>query len=312
MTDVDLISVDWGTTSFRAALVGADGQILDRRAGAEGILAVPDGDFRSVLERYVGEWRVARPAAQIVMSGMIGSRQGWVEAPYAGTPASVDVVARDMRLIDGGSLLGGILVVPGVAIASQGLAPDVMRGEETQVFGAIGDGDRGRRLFVLPGTHSKWVDVHDGAIATFATYMSGEIFAALSSHTILGRLMSDAKDDDRSGYADGVRAGAADGHAGELLNRVFWARTHGLVDGWSGGRLKSFLSGLLIGAELKAASCRADGATTFTIIGSDTLSSLYLEAARVLGMEAVVAEPDRAVAGQILLLCARMRLEHGA
>ncbi|HRK18013.1 MAG TPA: 2-dehydro-3-deoxygalactonokinase [Hyphomicrobiaceae bacterium] len=312
MTNLDLISVDWGTTSFRAALVGSDGRIVDRRAGAEGILAVPDGDFRSVLERYVVDWRVARPTAQIVMSGMIGSRQGWVEAPYAATPASLDVVARDMRSIDAGPVLGAVLVVPGVAMSSNGLAPDVMRGEETQVFGALGDGERDRRLFVLPGTHSKWVDVRDGAIAEFATYMSGEIFAALTSHTILGRLMADAKDDDRSGYADGVRAGAADGHAGDLLNRVFWARTHGLVDGWPGGRLKSFLSGLLIGAELKAASRRADGATTFTIIGSDTLSTLYLEAARVLGMEAVVAEPDRAVAGQILLLRARKRLEHGA
>jgi 2-dehydro-3-deoxygalactonokinase len=247
--------------------------------------------------------------APIVMSGMIGSRQGWVEAPYAKALATLEAVARDMVAIDGGPVLGEVLVVPGIVTETRSGAPDVMRGEETQIFGALGGVSGGQHLFVLPGTHSKWVDVRDAAIASFATYMSGEIFAALSSHTILGRLMTDAGDEDAAGFDDGVRAGAMDGHVGELLNRVFWARTHGLVSGWSGMRLKSYLSGLLIGAELKAASGRAGGIGAFTIIGSDELSARYLAAARILSMTAKAAEPDRAVAGQRLLLGVRRKLQ---
>lgn len=310
MSPTALISVDWGTSSFRAALVAPDGRIVERRACADGILQVRDNGFQSILEREVGEWRKADPEARIVMSGMIGSRQGWVEAPYVALPATIAEIGRQFCTVDGGPVLGEIQLVPGLVSESPDGAPDVMRGEETQIFGAMND-DADSRLFVLPGTHSKWVEVRNGAIVSFATFMSGEVFAVLISHSILGRLMTEIADSDEAGFKDGVVAGAAPGHPGDLLNRVFWARTRGLVSGWSAGRLRSYLSGMLIGAELAAAAQKSGSADEFTIIGSDVLAARYLEAAQVLSLSAKLAEPDRAVYGQRRLLMARDASRNG-
>src|SRR5262249_55012284 len=155
--------------------------------------------------------------------GMIGSRQGWVEAPYARCPASAHDVVGGLAKIAHGGL--EIAVVPGLSTDSHGMA-DVMRGEETQSFGALAftslDG-----LYLLPGTHSKWAEVAGGRILSFRTFMTGEVFSALKNHTILGRLMRDGAGD-VGGFELGVREGAALDGAGTLLNRLFATRTYGL------------------------------------------------------------------------------------
>lgn len=288
-----LIAVDWGTSSFRAYLVAADGAIVARKADANGILSVHDGVFAPVLDRAVTDWRVSHGKVPILLSGMIGSRQGWREAPYLECPARAEDVAASLLHFDVDGL-GPLAIVPGL-IDRQGGMPDVMRGEETQILGAL-QSKPSAQTFVLPGTHAKWVTVAGGRIATFRTYMTGEVFAALKSHTILGRLMVEAAHDPEA-FRRGVLFGSAPGMPGDILNRVFSTRTLGLTSALSAEAAASYLSGLLIGAEIASAA----PASVLTIIASDMLAARYEEAAVHLGLEAERAAADCVANGLLVI-----------
>src|SRR5918911_1724747 len=147
------IAVDWGTSSFRAFLVDPNGAVVDRVANANGILAIRDGDFAGALEAAVLRWRERHPDAPILASGMIGSRNGWRAAPYVGCPADLDALAAAMVQV-AAPRLGPVWLVPGVMRRDARNVPDVMRGEETQILGAVEHAGGPPRLFVLPGTHS--------------------------------------------------------------------------------------------------------------------------------------------------------------
>lgn len=299
----ELISVDWGTTSFRAYLVATAGAVLDRRESGAGILAVKDGDFAGTLCVAVADWLATTPGLSIVMSGMIGSRQGWVEAPYVATPADAAAIAAASVLVDAASL-PAIRLVPGLVTRAADGRPDVIRGEETQVIGAMHRLDVSDGLFVLPGTHAKWLTVAGGALAGFETYMTGEVFAALKDHTILGRTMAAGSAaamgaGSGAGFARGVMLGADSGHPGHLLNRIFSARTLGLMSELADTEAADYLSGLLIGAELAAAT--SGGARRFTIIASQALAARYQTAASLLGLACDVAPADCVVAGHFAL-----------
>lgn len=292
-----LIAIDWGTTSFRGYLVAADGTIVARQSGAQGILAVKDGRFADVLHAATADWHAQFGPLPIVMSGMIGSRQGWREAPYLKCPAQArDIAANLLRFDTDG--LGSIAVVPGLLDQPGGM-PDVMRGEETQIIGALQSARTGGQTFVLPGTHAKWVAVRDGAISGFRTYMTGEVFAALKGHTILGRLMADAPHDPRA-FERGVTFGAAPGAPGDLLNRLFSTRTLGLTGSLAADEAASYLSGLLIGAEIASAA----PASSFTIIASEGLAARYEDAARQLGLAATRAPADCVAEGLLVIASA--------
>jgi 2-dehydro-3-deoxygalactonokinase len=294
-----LISVDWGTSSFRAFMASEDGAVLDRVESDRGILTVAPGGHEKVLSDAVGKWRSQNPAP-IVMSGMIGARQGWVEAPYASCPANLCDVAAAMATIPTQEL-GNILVVPGLSFIDAHGAPDVMRGEETQIFGALAAMQAQDGLFVLPGTHSKWARVEAGRIIAFATYMTGEVFAVLKTHSILGRLMG-AGEDLGEGFDDGVRAAARLERPGDLLHAIFMTRTLGLFDSLSAAKLPDYLSGLLIGAEIAAA---AHGAKQAIVVGAPNLTRRYQQAGRLLGATFAPAPDHCALRGQIALLAAR-------
>ena len=281
-----LIGVDWGTSAFRAVLLDAAGAILDRRAGPHGILTVADGGFAGVLRGQVGGWLKAAPAP-VLMSGMIGSRQGWREAPYVACPAGLAELAAQMLAVP--SDAGNIRIIPGVAIATAAMR-DVMRGEETQIFGALAALGIQSGRFLLPGTHSKWVSVEDGRIAAFATYMTGEVYAAMRSHTILGRLMQEGGGSG-AGFLRGVHDGARAGAPGALLNRLFGVRTAGLFDEIAGADLSDYMSGLLIGAEIADAGGSEKGEPVH-IIASDALAERYRRAAVELGVEAEAVPSD--------------------
>jgi 2-dehydro-3-deoxygalactonokinase len=292
-----LIAVDWGTTSFRAYLLDDAGAILDSVESGQGIQNVAKGEHEATLAGFVGNWRRDGASPPILMSGMIGSRQGWVEAPYARAPAGLNEVAAAIVTIDS-ETLGEIGVAPGVVDDDAGLGPDVMRGEETQIFGALAASGRTDGLFVLPGTHSKWARVDRGRIVSFATYMTGETFAALRNHTILARLMA-AGDEDAKGFAAGVRAAETLTAPGELLHAIFMTRTLGLFDRLGAAQLPEYLSGLLVGAEILAGA-REKGAAA-TVIGSPALTKRYCEAGNILGLRLDPA-PDGCVAlGQLAL-----------
>jgi 2-dehydro-3-deoxygalactonokinase len=289
-----LIGVDWGTSNFRAFLLDSAGTILDRRAGPNGIMTVTDGKFGLVLTARIGEW-LADGALPILMSGMIGSRQGWVEAPYVSTPAGLADLAASLAPVPFDA--ADVRIVPGLR-TEHDTRSDVIRGEETQVFGALAvlgvDGGR----FLLPGTHSKWVVVEQGKVVRFATYMTGEIFAAACDHTILGRLMHDSRRRDEA-FTKGVALGAWPGTPGALLSRLFAVRTAGLFSTLQAEELSDYLSGLLIGAEM------ADAVTAdrhaIGIVASESLAERYHAAADILGVGASVVPSDCIAAGYVAI-----------
>jgi 2-dehydro-3-deoxygalactonokinase len=269
-----LVAVDWGTSSLRAARIAADGAVQEERASAQGILAVPAGGFAQVLEQLCGEW--LRDGALCLVSGMAGSRQGWQEAPYCPCPAGFAELARSLTWITPGRTA----LVPGLSCEQRGI-PDVMRGEEVQVFGALSLLQARGGLFVLPGTHSKWVRVRGGVVQGFSTCMTGELYALLRQHSILARTMPDQDGPlDEPALRRGV-AHAQEGHS--LLQTAFSARTLALFGRMETAALPSYLSGLVIGEELRALR---QGAGDIVLIGSAALTQRYAVALRALGVEA--------------------------
>ena len=270
-----MIAIDWGTSSFRAYRLDAQGSIVESRASNHGILNVAPGQFPAVLDEQIRGWE----EAPIVMSGMVGSRQGWAEAPYVPCPAGFDEIAASLLEVRWCERRAWI--VPGLSCRDAAGVPDVMRGEETQILGCGVEG-----TVCLPGTHSKWVEVKNGRIERFCTFMTGEIYAVLKQHSILGRMMQDGPPD-AGAFAEGVRRS---GEAGGLLHHLFGVRTRGLMGELGPAASASYLSGIVIGHEL-----RTFEGEKFNLLGAPELAALYQQAAAALGIETRTLDADSAV-----------------
>lgn len=289
-----LIGIDWGTSNFRAFLLAASGNVIDRRAGPHGIMTVSDGMFGPVLAARVGDW-LSDGRLPILMSGMIGSRQGWVEASYVATPVGIGDLAVGLARVPFEAT--DVRIVPGLKTTDGG-KHDVIRGEETQIFGALARLGVESGRFLLPGTHSKWATVEANRVSGFATYMTGEIFSAAREHTILGRLMREGSASG-SGFLRGVADGAEPGAPGALLHRLFGVRTAGLFEEIGGVDLADYLSGLLIGAEVADRS--ALDRQPVNIIASDALAERYRTAASSLGIGAEIVPSECIVDGYVAI-----------
>lgn len=296
MTRPRLIAVDWGTTSLRCYLTGDDGSVVSRYESADGILSVGSGGFPGVLSSALAQLAITDRKLPVVLSGMIGSRQGWVEAAYAQCPASLQSVAARLVRVES-PLSHPVYLVPGLETRSDRGVPDVIRGEETQIFGALAQLGIDHADFVLPGTHSKWVTVRDGEIVGFRTYMTGEVFAALRDHTILGRMATEPEDD--SYFEVGVRASSATGAPGQLLCDIFSARTLALFNKLPGAGVASYLSGLLIGSEISAAASMTD--QPIHIMAGSTLGELYVRAADTIGIVSARIDDASIVRGHLAI-----------
>lgn len=282
------IVVDWGSSNFRAYRFDASGAVAARHQAEAGILTVRDGGFESVLEREIGGWFDA--GSTLLLSGMITSRNGWVETPYAFAPATLEDIAAQAvtrRSTRGASLR----FLPGVA--QRAPTPDVMRGEEIQVFGAIRPGESA--TVVLPGTHSKWTRVEAGRIEGFRTFLTGETFALMKTHSIIGRLIPPGE---RAFDEAAFRAGVAQARAGSLslLNDVFTTRAGALLGAFGPETIADRLSGLLIGHEI-AAGLTLAGEGRLLIVGESALTQRYLVALDGFGRAAEAAPADAAVEG---------------
>jgi 2-dehydro-3-deoxygalactonokinase len=293
-----LISIDWGTSSFRAWLAADDGAIIEALEADQGALGLAAGEHEAYLVDKIGVWTRRFPGLPIVLSGMVGARQGWVEAPYVPCPAGVAEIAAKTPTLDTGRH-GRLLIVPGVSAIDAHGAPDVMRGEETQILGVLAAGGLSDGLFVLPGTHSKWARVEARRIVAFATFMTGEIFAALKGHTVLGRMMAPDATHSAEGFARGLAAAQALERPGDLLSAVFKTRTLALFDALAADALADYLSGLLIGAEILAG---AEGARQASVVGSPALTARYRTAGEALGVDLTPAPQHCATLGHIALL----------
>ena len=295
-----LIALDWGTTSLRAYLFDAAGEVLDTRISTAGIMNLPvpaeEGGFDAAFDEACGVWLAQASALPVLAAGMVGSAQGWVSAPYVETPAGEDALVAGIVKVRTASGVE-VAVVPGVL--EPGALPNVMRGEETQIFGALGArgeadvasgsqaaaqavnrSENQTALIGLPGTHAKWVVVEGASIARFYTFMTGEVYAALTAHTILGRTMKRPVAPDTAAFLRGVTVAREHGCAG-VLATAFSTRTLGLTDQLAADEQPDYLSGLLIGHELaglEAVLSRRDvelAGCAPQLIGADALCERY-------------------------------------
>jgi 2-dehydro-3-deoxygalactonokinase len=230
---------------------------------------VPDARFGDTLREEIGPW-LAAGENHVLLSGMIGSRQGWKEAPYLPCPAGAPQVAAALVEIEFD--WAQVKLVPGLSATDEAGVAEVMRGEETQVFGVL-EAMGGSGLACLPGTHSKWVRVEDSRITGFTTHMTGEAFGALRGHTILGRMMREGPSNGAP-FDAGVRRS---GDPGGLLHHIFGARALVLAGRLAETDAAAYLSGILVGHEVRAALAAQQG-TVVHVIGAPDLTALYARA----------------------------------
>ncbi len=264
------VAVDWGTSRIRALLV--DGTtVVARSESDDGVSRLRSGEHAGIFTRQCGAWLAAEPDRPVVLVGMAGSREGWALAPYAECPAGPDEIAAALTRVEiGGGRTAAI--VPGLTTFRDGRA-DVMRGEETHCLGAgITDG-----LVCLPGTHCKWAVMEAGRVASFATFLTGELYGLLREHSMVGRPAAEPADP--VGFAEGLAASSLRGGAGGgLLNGLFAARAATLTRRLSPERLGPYLSGLLTGEEIAGAFRLFGRPEMVTIVADPPRADLYAEA----------------------------------
>ena len=272
-----LVALDWGTSSLRGALLADDGSLLEERSFARGILTVEKGGFKAVFDSCFGDWM--QPGTLCLIAGMAGSQQGWMQAPYCPCPVGFADIAAQLVWVEPKR----IAIVPGLSVDKGGI-PDVIRGEETQVFGALQLLGLNDACMVLPGTHSKWVTVTNQRVTDFSTWMTGEFYALLRQHSILARTLPAADSAHvPQAFAQGVRT-AVQGKG--LLTTAFSVRALALFDRMAPSAMPSYLSGLVIGEELKSQNLKIGD--DLVLIGAPELCARYEQALALVGITAQI------------------------
>jgi 2-dehydro-3-deoxygalactonokinase len=285
-------AIDWGTSTFRLWLLDADGNVLDERRSEDGLQSMGGKEgFPGVMESHLAE--VGAPdGLPVIVCGMAGSRQGWVEARYLDTPAPLDRVIESAVRVEG--ISRDVRILPGVAQRDPA-HPDVIRGEETQLLGALALGIEDG-FFCMPGTHSKWVALKAGTLEAFATYMTGEMFGLLARQSILAHAIDDTKvKPDDADFLAAVEAGIA--RPADIANRVFEIRPSQLLGFAAAGSGAARLSGALIGTEIAGARARFGRLGHVHLIASGSLSKLYARALEATGSAVDVLDADVVVRG---------------
>lgn len=303
------VGVDWGTSGFRLWVMGWDGAIQGESHGSDGMARCVDSGFAPVLARHLAQ-AGAGDDMPVLICGMAGSRQGWAEAPYADLPAPVDALARHALRLPSQLTrdLGpdrDIRILPGLARRDPA-HPDVMRGEETQLLGLAGQGHRG--LVCMPGTHCKWAVLQDGAVTSFHSTMTGELFELLSRHSILRHTLPDdaaAVDPTSPAFLSALDRALSD--PAQAFAGLFAIRAGDLLGQLAPGDGRATLSGLLIGADVALALREhAMPATPIMLIGQPGPGPLYDAALARAGAD--VARVDAASASRLGLLAAALEI----
>ena len=286
MSSAAAIAVDWGTSRMRLWVLSSDGSILAHRRSEEGLEGARDAGFDVILDRHLSTLGIGMDVPAIIC-GMAGSRQGWVEAPYADAPAALDhliakaakvpVISRDVRIL------------PGIAQRKEG-APDVMRGEETQLIGL--GAAKGRKLVCMPGTHSKWVDMDGGRVGHFTTYLTGELFALFSRQSILRHSIGADAVFEAGNHAFAESCAAMIEAPEDLPKRLFSIRAASLLQGTGTSDSAAALSGLLIGAEIGSARRTYGTNALVTLVAAGFLGSLYENALATAGFRHSLANGE--------------------
>jgi 2-dehydro-3-deoxygalactonokinase len=282
------VIVDWGTSSFRSWLMAQDKALAESR-GSEGMLhcaALGGPGFAPVLNDHLA--RLGAPAdVPVLICGMAGARQGWVEAPYLKVPTRLDALHDGAIRV---ATLGDVRVLPGIAQARAD-RPDVMRGEETQLLGVTEPGFTG--LVCIPGTHSKWIKIEDGRIVEFSTYMTGELFSVIGQHSILAHAVeAAAAPADSEAFQQGLAKALAEPSA--LTASLFRLRAAQLLGFEQRADGAARLSGQLIGSELADATRRLGPLSAVRLIGAGALGKLYESALSAQGIDVTTVDAEQA------------------
>ena len=288
MSEAACVAVDWGTSSFRLWLMDRAGNVLAERRSQEGMMAAAKTGFATVLQSHLGAVNAASHLP-VVICGMAGARQGWVEAGYIDTPASLVSILQRAVPVPGQSR--DIRILPGIAQRDP-KAPDVMRGEETQLLGVIGAD--GETLVCMPGTHSKWASVRGGSVERFTTFMTGELFSAISRETILSLAVADADEAvDTLAFTSAIVA--AFERPAFAANLLFQVRSGQLLFGGSPASARERISGTLIGLELAAGLAGNRTSRGVILVATGRLQELYRLAFDTLSVAVQSIDSDDAV-----------------
>src|SRR5215216_3825818 len=270
MSQAAYVAVDWGTSSFRLWLVDRAGNVLGERRSHEGMMAAGKLGFATVLQSHLDAVGAA-PGLPVIVCGMAGARQGWVEAGYVDTPARLASIPEHAVAVPGQDR--DIRILPGIAQRDP-KAPDVMRGEETQLLGVLGLDAADEVVVCMPGTHSKWVRANGGMVERFATFMTGELFDVVSRETILSHAVAGA---DQAEDIDTFRSAvmAAFKWPAFAANLLFQVRSGQLLYGGKPAAAREKISGTLIGLELAAGLAGEGRSAGITLVASGRLQMLY-------------------------------------
>ncbi len=291
MTAAYYAAVDWGTTSFRLWIIAEDGTVLAERRSGEGMTTAAKTGFSRVLEAHLSA--VDAPGhLPVIICGMAGAKQGWLEAGYLNTPAALSQIAGGAVAVP--DVGRDIRILPGLAQRDT-RHPDVMRGEETQLLGAAASLGDGRHLVCMPGTHSKWVRLEDGKVTGFSTFMTGELFDVVSKHSILTHSIADAQvfSGEHPAFLDAVAAARA--NPALATNLTFGVRAGQLLHGTTATDAKATLSGTLIGLEIAGALATVDTVDSVCLVASGSLGALYRAALTSLDLSPRIVDADEAV-----------------
>lgn len=297
MNSPAVAAVDWGTSSFRLWLLDATGSVLVERRSGEGMLTARAQGFGPILEKHIA----AADAPQdlpVIVCGMAGARQGWIEAPYVTLPAGLDGILAGTVPVpgQGSGHSRDVRILPGLAQRNV-RAPDVMRGEETQLAGVLPLFASGRHVICMPGTHSKWVEAADGIISGFRTWLTGELFSVLSKQSILRHSLGEGAAPALPDTPAFVAACTdALGRGGDIGPSLFAIRAATLLHDRKADDAAAALSGLLIGAEIASARRIFDlPGGKIILVASGALGSLYAAAFKLAGCAVLQADADEAV-----------------
>jgi 2-dehydro-3-deoxygalactonokinase len=290
MTDAVLTIIDWGSTNARAFCVDGAGSVIARSASFDGAASLSGGEW---FEAYRGLTTGFPAAANVLVAGMAGRRGGWREAAYVHVPAASEAIAANITVFEENGQT--IRIIPGVAQRPDAGRFNVMRGEETQVLGAL-EGGSVDGLLCLPGTHTKWVEVRDGQLASFSTSMTGEARANLRASGLIAAVV---------GTADGAidadfDAGLDRGFEGDLLRALFELRAEALLSGTSPERLAARMDGLMIADDVRMAGPLMG--TGVRVVGAGALTERYLRAFGRIGV------PAEAIDGEAATLKGALRI----
>lgn len=276
------IAVDWGTSNFRAFLMTEEGQVIDKLSASCGLLAVQSGQFSETFRQLTCSWQGIVESLPVLMAGMVGSQQGWRDVPYANLPVSIHQLSEHLMDVD---LPWGNKgwIVAGATGNNRLNLPDVMRGEEIQLMGLASKLGSNRGFAILPGTHSKHALIENQSLTHFQTYMTGELFSVLKQYSILGRQLPE-QEVDQSAFLSGVDAGLN----GALSSVLFSVRTQKLFQHISSSHVESYLSGVLIGAELADIKTQA----LVYLVGENSLCQLYQLALAHIGLNTEIFSGD--------------------